>query len=700
MAFDAGPTYMSVPTNAHISGGIPGGILGKIHNPSWSAIVPGIFFLISMFGYVLSGFLCTAIPPAATTTFDDHEIPTGTTCLRVTRHTSYTTVDLPFGTPITMLNVLLRLDAVNTGGQAANTRLFSARIGESQSVVCDASVCSDVVLLHAGGPNGGQSKMVMKFLYTNPTTEKLMYGTASTIGLDGEMSLEVGHDYYLTATHLCWKDVGNSTTAHGDAEADATGDGGVPARVIGGLLRTNASDLVVSTVMKGTPVGQAQMDGTCTNTSLGGVGELLLFPSAAANEAGWLGLASSRVYQTSPDGVDDRRAVVEIGTTCAGSHPSYSRAYSLYQLDCLSVYTPCETFPTVPFRRVADTQLRFHISRDEGHQAYVWAVKDPRLATLPKLNSDESGMWLSVLKLSLMTLAAAVTWVRAAKSTSSHDRLFMFCVRTSRCHMGTGENIDKIVVFEDAAIGFAAWAARMGVSIWRIASLWNDGLLRAPVAQLVASFLSCAQWVIRYWVLESRCEAPLTKLGGSTALIDATCAVMLGFAEPPLLVSSSGRFDPTARLLTALLITTMTLQRCLFATACCGLLWAVAREDSMHLETPPMRMLAGGARGQVGQVGQVGLTQHVPHFGREYGPLLFFASVAWVLQTCSISILLTDVFCTPLAYSMSRMVEGHWAELSMAIFFAVTAASLPQMMRTAQRVAEDAVAKSPDTAKS
>ena len=695
--FDAGPSYMSVPQS--MESRISGAIIRKIHNPRWSAMVPGAFFLVSMIGYLLSGFFCTIIPPTATTVFDDHEIPSDATCLRVTRHTSYTTVDLPFGTPSTMLDVLLRLDVVNTGTAAANTRLFSTRIGESESVVCDGSVCSDVVLLHEGGPNGPHKHMVMKFLYTNPTTERLTYGTATTIGLDGEMTLAAGYDYYLTATHLCWKAVGSATTAHSDAEADADGDGGVPARVVGGLLRTNASNLIASSVFRDTPVGKAQTEGTCTNTTLGEVGELALFPGAASNEASWLGLASSRVYETSPDGVGDRRIVVEVGTTCAASHPSYERAYSLYQLDCLSVYTPCETYPTVPFRRVADTQLRFHISADAGTQAYVWAVKDLRLTTLPKLKNDDSSLWLGVLKLSLMTLAAAVTWVRAAKSTSSHDRLFMFCIRTARCHIGTGEDINKLVIFEDAAIGFAAWGARLSVAVWRTVTLWNDGLLRAPMAQLIASILSCAQWVIRYLVLESRCEAPLTKLGGSTALVDATCAVMLGFAEPPLLVSSSGRFDPTARLLTALLITTMTLQRCLFATACCGLLWAVAREDALGtLPTlpPKMRMLPGGAPGGIG------IDQHVPHFDKEYGPLLFFASFAWVLQTCSVGILLADVFCSPLAYSMSRMVEGSWSELSMAIFFAVTAASLPQMMRTAQRVAEDAVVNphhAPDPAK-
>ena len=157
----------------------------------------------------------------------------------------------------------------------------------------------------------------------------------------------------------------------------------------------------------------------------------------------------------------------------------------------------------------------------------------------------------------------------------------MHCVRASSSGgCGTHEPVSETAVMEDALIGFVAVMARMSVSIWRVISLAGDNQLRAPLVQTVASALSLCQWVIRYFVLERQCEAPLTKLGGSTALLDATSAVLLAFAQPPLLVSSAGRFDPTARLLTALLITTMTLQRCLFAAACCGLLWAVPRRDS------------------------------------------------------------------------------------------------------------------------
>lgn len=695
----------SPPDNGPFYSPLPLGVPAPVNQPpqshndasetrasSANAYVPGIFFLVSMLGYIVSGAICALVPPVATTAFNDHEIPAQSQCVRVTRHTDYATVDISMGTPSKTLNLLLRLDMVNTGSAEANMRLFSTKVGESNTVSCTGTVCTDAMLLSTDGPSSPQKRVVAKFLYTNPTTESLTYGTAVTLNLDGELQLAMGYDYFLTATHFCWKHIGNSTDAHADAEADSNGDGAVPATFATGQLRTDASYLTLSKSMRESPVGQAQLQGACENTTAGGVGELALFPHEAAVEASWLGLSSSRVYETSPDGVDDRRSVVEVGTVCAASDTTYQRAYSLYQLDCLSAYTPCETYPTVPFRRVADNNIRLYIGGDGSNTAYVWTTPDSRLHTLPKLEDGASAMWLSVIKLGLMTLAAAVTWIRAAKATSSHDRLFMYCVRTARCHLGSDDKIDDTVVLEDAFIGFMALAARMAVSIWRIDSLGPDNQLRAPVAQLVGAVLSLCQWIVRYFILERKCEAPLTKLGGSTALIDATSAVLLGFSQPPLLVSSEGRFDPTARLLTALLITTMTLQRCLFATSCCGLLWATARHDADVItakslpESQNMRLMRSG-KAQAPRA----------HFDPEYVPILLFASVAWVVQASVTGILLVDLFCVPLAYSMNRGAAGGWTELALASFFAITAASLPQMMRTAQRVAEDPIGKAEES---
>jgi len=640
-------------------------------------------FFLAMMAYVITGLVSISFPPEATEMFDDHVIPSTAQCLRVSRHTNYASVDLVVGSPSSMLNLLLRLDMVKGSNQTA-MRLFSNRVAESDTVSCIGIICTDLALVAPEGPTSPQQYHVVQFEYTNPTQESLTYGTAVTIKMDGEFSLKQGNDYFLTTTHLCWSPAVQDL--HDGAEPDPSDtEGAVPARVVDGFLKAGAAGLQQTVTMRNTPAGQAQVLGTCE----GGVGEVALFPGAAADETRWLGLSSERSYETSPDNVDARRKVVEVGTMCA-NHTEYERAYSLYQLDCLSAYVSCETYPTVPYRRVAADQIRVHLPDDGSDSAYVFTAPDSRLVSLPKLEEGGHAMWLSFVKLGLMTLAAAVTWIRAAKTTSSLDRLFMYCLRMAHCPVLNPEPVEFHIVWEDGVIGLLAVIARIATAIWRIVTLTVDGQIRAPVAQLVAGVLSFLQWFLRYFVLDRKCEPPLTKLGGSTALVDATCAVMLGFAEPPLFVSSVSRFDPTARLLTALLITTMTLQRCLFSTACCGLLWAVATDDSRKpLEMPPTLRILPGAVGAVSQ----------ERFAPEYIPYVLFALVAWILQTCSVAILLADVFCVPLAHSMSRGLACGWGEIASAIFVATAAAGMPQLLRTLQYIAQDPVGKPQETEK-
>ena len=651
---------------------------------SWTSFVPGACFAVAMLVYMATGMLCLAFPAEATSSFDTHVIPETATCVRVSRHTNYVAVDLVLGSPSSLLSLLLRMDIVKGHNDTA-VRLFSNRVAESDSVACTGTVCTDVALVHMEGPSSDQVRSVVQFEYTNPTTEALTYGTAITMKMDGEMTLKHGYDYYLTSTHLCWTPA--TADMHGGAEPDPSDtEGAVPARIVGGSLRAEAAGLEQTATMRSTPAGVAQVQNRCP----GGVGEVALFPGAAADEARWLGLASERAYENSPDGVDDRRSVVEVGTHCASNFSEYTRAYSLYQLDCLSVYVSCDTNPSVPYRRVAADQMRLHIPNDGSNIAYVFTSPDKRLESLPKLEDGGDAMYLAFVKLGLMTLAAAVTWMRATKSTSSHDRLFIYCIRMAHCPVVDAEPVDRYTVWEDATVGLAAIGARFGVAIWRTVTLAVDGQMRAPIAQLVAAVLSLLQWILRYFVLDRKCEAPLTKLGGSTALVDATCAVMLGFAQPPLLVSSISRFDPTARLLTSLLITTLTLHRCLFAVACCGLLWAVATDDMRKpIEMPAtLRILSGGAPSAT-----------VERFAPEYVPYVLFALVAWILQTCSVAILLADVFCLPLAHSMARSVAGGWVEMAMAIFAATAAAGLPQLMRTLGYLAQDPIGKTKEESK-
>jgi hypothetical protein len=620
--------------------------------------VAGYSFLVAVFVYLLTGLICTAVPPLATDEVAGKKVPDDATCLRTSRHTNYIAVQLVMGSPPRLFEMLLRMDTVKGINETAS-RLFSNRVAESDTVTCVDGLCTDVALLQTEGPSSRQRRRIVEFSYTNPTTEQLTYGTAVTIGLDGEFMLQEGNEYFVTATHICWAsyaspDPGTHMTAH----------------IVNGLMRASASELLQVDAMRETPVAKAFENNVCGAT----LNDVALFPGRASDEASWLGLASTRAYETSPEGVDDRRVIVEVGTQCAANYSEYERGYSLYQLDCLSVYVSCDTNPSVPFRRLATSSLRVGVPFDSSSSAYISVQADERLESLPQMETGGEAMLLSIVKLGLMTLAAAVTWMRATKSTSSHEQLFLHCVRMAHCPtLDTETDVDSSAVFEDALVGATAIAARVSVALWRVVTLGADGQLRAPVTQLLAGILSLVQWVLRYFVLDRRCEAPLTKLGGSTALVDATCAVMLGFAQPPLYVTSISRFDPTARLLTALLIGTLTFQRCLFGAACCGLLWSVAASDVRKpIELPPALVIRPG----------VVAPKVSERFAPEYVPIALLALLMWLLQTASVAILMADIFCTPFAHSLSRALSSGWLEVSFTAFTATAASGLPQLLRT------------------
>lgn len=625
---------------------------GKEEQTTYTSFLSGLSFLVAVLAYFLSGVIAAASPPQPTTSFGSNPIPTTATCARVSRHTSYIALELSVGEPSVSIRALLRMDAV-VGANDTALRLFSSRVAESNTVRCNQTVCTDLLLLHTAGPTNGQTKHLVQFEYTNPTSERLSYGTASTLGLGGEFSLKRGYEYWLTATHMCWQPARPLSAAESAAA--------VHARIVDDSIVVDAFELFKSESLGSTPVATAQINGTCPST------QVALFPVQAADETRWLGLSSERVYETAPEGVDDRRAVVEVGTACAAALPEYERAYSLYQLDCISAYTPCDVSPSIPFRRVATDQMRIYVPDDGSEEACLFTDQDPRLEQAGVLVSTTR--WLSLLKLSLMILAAAVVWVRAAKATSSISILVTHCLRAAYCGLlPSSTTFNETAVREDAFIGMMAIVARLGVTIWRMSTtLLLDGQSRVLVLQIVASIVSFVLWFLRYFVLERACETPLTKLGGSTALVDATTAVMMGFSEPPLFVSSVERFDPTARLLTALLISTITAHRCLFSTTCCGLLASVISSED------------GSTARQA--------------FDKSFLKYVAVAFFGWLVQTCSVGVLMVDLFCVPLAHSMVRSQASTWSELALAIFLGTFACSLPQLLKTLSLIAEEPVVK-------
>ena len=153
-------------------------------------------------------------------------------------------------------------------------------------------------------------------------------------------------------------------------------------------------------------------------------------------------------------------------------------------------------------------------------------------------------------------------------------------------------------------------------------------------------------------------ELPTSKLGGSTAIVDSTAAVMLSFSETPILVVSLGRFDPTARLLVGILISIIVVSRSAFSACCCGIL--------LNAENPrrnPERA--------------------------SYVLILAFSGAAWVVQSLCLSVLMADLLVAPSAYSMSRSLVGSELPSRLLLFSALVCAGLPRLMRTFRNLLDE-----------
>jgi len=229
-------------------------------------------------------------------------------------------------------------------------------------------------------------------------------------------------------------------------------------------------------------------------------------------------------------------------------------------------------------------------------------------------------------------------------------------------------------VIEDAFLGLTAIVARYSVAIWRLGGLSADSQSRCVIFELGASVVSLCNWVIRYWVIEpglpdligtkSDGRGPLTRLGGSMAIADASSAVLLAFAEPPLLLSAISRFDNTARLLTGLLISLVVLHRCLFACCC----------NAIILEAHDVGRLVSS---------------------QTYRGLLYFALISWVYQTITLAVGLVDLVVTPMAYGIGRGVIGNDGAIVVALFMALVNSSLPRLLHTCVLLWDDQYNPSP-----
>jgi hypothetical protein len=538
--------------------------------------------------------------------------------------------------------VLLRLDAVQEEDDPSFAlRIFSQDAVESSSVSCalDGS-CADVLMVATG------NREALRRVYANFSyTHSLRYESKarSISGVVGELYLRKGYNYWLTATHLCYhKPVSGVQGGRLGVQGDRLG---VSVSESGSLF-LKAAQLKGHKILGSSPAVLNSLSDECDAES-----NITLFPNDASVETSWLSISDSGIYNSEPNEVDARRSIAESGVACASNISALQRDLTLYKLDC-TVYGACKEYKSIPFRRVAKASLFISLAADVDQ--WISVAADETLSSLPRLADSTDAFIYSLLKMAMVTLAAAVVFVRAKRKTASSSWLIKTCVSTAAGFEGHGLSEEYDSTSEDRVIGFLAFAARGTLVVSRSFVMTQDRQLRVVTAELVATLMSAVHWTLRYTALGfDEDELPVSKLGGSTAIIDSTAAVMVAFSEPPTLAASASKFDPTARMLVALLVATVVVSRCAFSASCCGMLWS-------HFVSIKGR--------------------------RDYAIILLYSSVAWCMQSAILGVTLCDLFATPAAYSMSRSVSGEPLQLRLALFLAVVCAGLPRLMTTCMNI--------------
>lgn len=607
--------------------------------------------------FLAIGIVCCVTPPRSPTSAVGESFSDTAFCMRAQRQPDYVKVQLALGTPPRIVSALFRPDKLVPRGAGA-LRVFSPRTVESSTLRCPLlSNCSDVLLV-SRGTSSRIDIMSVNFAYVNPDVEGASYGMAKYyMNLEAEISVMVGARYWLTTTHLC-VDPHPAAPSSTEGALRATFDEQ-------GQLVTEASALVRldKDVVNDAMAHAAHRTGVCANTSAE-LTTVVLFPHKAALEYYYLGLADLTLYESEPAAVGARRSVAELGYMCAKRVEWMAHAYQLWLLDCSALHR-CHAGPSLPWRRVTTNVIRMHYVSES--EAYFWFEPRRMLRSMPGLHEARAALSIGVVKLALITLVAATIWIRADRATSVAGWLYRHCVETAHCVEVTASRATSSVsVSEDAMLGFLCIVARGGVIMWWRDVLHEDDQRRIVVFETVSTSLSLFHWTARFLLLRPNIfqmsktrnhhDDPLTRLGGSSAVVDGAMGVLVLYARTPLIVNDGG-FDATARLLTGTLLALVALQRSLFALCCCSILIEASRESML-----------------------------VQNNG--YVAMLFFGIGFWTLQISSMAVALSDLVATPMAGGMMRAQNGERVPIICVVFLVLVALGMPRLLRTCVKLVQ------------
>lgn len=558
-------------------------------------------YSMGMLSFVVTGLMLVFDFGDTTSAVASLAIPTTAHCLRIRRSADYVVVLLPIGDPPREAELLFRPDKV-----VDEAGVFILGTANSQSIRlnCSATLCTDIAILQSEGPMSNARVGVVRYTFVAHAVDDSVGG--SWLGLDGEFSIVRGYTYWLTASHLCWETTNLSTTPDASLSFPA---------------KTNLGCMITTSSFAGPR--------ECNSS------EVKLFPVSAAHERSFLGLSSNYLYEHANERVEERRADAEKGILCGGTSTAYSR-------DCLAAGT-CHVTPSAPYRRLVSSS--FMAIQAHHNDAVVALQPTNTLSRISGLLSVNSVVLIGILRLLLMILAAVVAYVRSSQISSNSVAMLLRAANGTPAEAELPFTMANVLL--DAGVGIVAVLARLVVLVAMKDSLSEDGLGVVVVSEAIGVGASVVHFVLRHTMqFDWNYDVPLTKLGGSMALVDTAMAILVVFADAPVL-GNQVAFSGIGRMLGALLICISCLPLAIFAAVACGVTYA---------DIP---------------------TQKTAY----YEGWWFLAVIAWLLQLMTIGLTLGYCFAGPLAYQLVRTSSGGSTRARLVVFSCAIMTSLPAQHR-------------------
>ena len=574
-------------------------------------------------------FLCAGVG-ALFALVDQESAPLGMACAeRLPSPAHLPVVRIAMGSPKRTYSLLVVLES---SLDEAATRLHADRVFDSATIACDERVCHDQLLLLAPHGHHGARRDVFRVSFAFRVD-----ASAAALGLDGAVRVGRGRSVLVQRTRVCWA-LEAFESAESSAEALRTTIG------IHGALATDVATARLVEVLADTPAATA-----CAAASVASVVDL--FPTEAADEASWLGLSRSR-YEARP--AEPRRKLVEASLSCTPNGSSYADECAAHSASA------CRTRPSVPLRRIAhayDVQL----ARDANDSVLVAFAESDRPT---HYETRDGQVFNSVVRLIVLVIVAFVSFSRASTNAASAPSVFAAAVHgvvhstrsTKPTIMPTKSAKPRRFADQaaDALVGGFALAARLAVLLFRFDELVADGPAGATIVgfELAGVVASAVAFAARVALVS---PLPVTvRLGGSTALIDASQTAMLTVVAIPV-GGVASPFDATLRFLAAALLSTFAIHRAIFA--------------SMAATTTALVALLRPRR-----------------FAPAFAALATLVALAWLAQLAALSVSLSVGFALPQSADATRASREPRDATAVAIFLAAVCAQLPFLNRSVVRL--------------